>query len=124
MQNTITEVLAPYLNRLHNIHADNFDNSEDLAKDLYYVETRTCGFVGINGGLPVILEQTKLNANKCIYRRKGQMRLKMWKPNKDKKVMTISSIEFHPLSGKLFLNTLMVVNALRNIKGKLLINVC
>ncbi|XP_055386165.1 piggyBac transposable element-derived protein 4 [Condylostylus longicornis] len=92
LRNTITEVLAPYLNKWHNIYADNFYNSVDLANHLYSLKTRICGTIRANRGLPAVLKKPKLNINESIYRRKGEVLLQVWQAKKTKQVTMISTI--------------------------------
>jgi hypothetical protein len=103
LQNTVLELLNPYLGLGYSVYMDNYYNSVQLTRNLYELNTTVCGTIRQNRGLPKdFTNQRKgLKRGEMTFRCEGELLLVSWM---DKKLInmisTIHSAEMVKISSK------------------------
>ncbi|KAI4474615.1 hypothetical protein M0802_015530 [Mischocyttarus mexicanus] len=92
LENTILELLNPYLNKWHHIYTDNVYNSVKLASTLLLHKIRVCGTIRLNREVPNVLRNIKLRHGETRYKRRGEIMIQVWNSNKKRNIQMISTI--------------------------------
>jgi hypothetical protein len=89
LQDTVFELLDPYLGQGYSVYMDNYYNSAHLAKQLHEQNTVVCGTIRQNRGVPNDLRdhQKTLKRGEMTFGRDGEV-LVSWM---DKKIITMIS---------------------------------
>ena len=75
LQDTILQLLQPYLNIWHHVYMDNYYNSTDTAELLLRNQVRCCGTIRVNRGLPPILKNASLQKGQTKFLRRQDVLL-------------------------------------------------
>jgi hypothetical protein len=92
LNDTISILLEPYMNKGHHVYMDNYYNSVGTSEMLLDYGIRTCGTIRVNRGVPDPLKQITLRRGETAFRRRGDILVQLWKSKRD--VRMISTI--HP----------------------------
>ena len=85
---TILDILTPYKDKYYHVFMDNYYNSVDINETLLKHKIRSCGTIRVNRGLPHELKNNKLQRGQSIFRRKGNVLVKIWQSKREVRMIS------------------------------------
>ncbi|EFN76502.1 PiggyBac transposable element-derived protein 4, partial [Harpegnathos saltator] len=91
LDQTIMSLLDKNICLGYHLYMDNYYNSINTAELLMKNDTRVCGTIRANRGVPEFLQHFRLKTGEYAFKRKGEILVQVWKP-KQKIVYMVSTI--------------------------------